>query len=106
MTGDENDRRVGNGAVEFLLKLKPIHSRQVNIRHHTIEIPRVGGLKKFLRAGVRDDLKAGGAELEDESGAHPLVIFNYRDPDASSRSNRIDTVDVFPLDALRSEKRL
>src|SRR5882762_3202508 len=106
MTGNENDRCVWNGAAEFLLKLKTIHSRQVNVRDHTVEILRIGGLEEFLRAGVCDDLEAGGGELEDKGIAHALLILDYRDPDASSRRNSIDVVDVFPRDTLRSDRSL
>src|SRR5712675_2329336 len=102
MTGDENDRCVWNGAVEFLLKLKPVHSRQVDVRHHTIEILHVSGLEKFLRAGVSEDREAGGAELEDESVANPLLIFDYCDPDEPTLSDSLDIVAVFRTATLRS----
>src|SRR5260370_17000672 len=41
MPGHENDRSVGNGAVEFLFKLTPVPSVPLNVRHHTIEVLRI-----------------------------------------------------------------
>ncbi|MGD1028156.1 MAG: hypothetical protein ABR989_10480 [Candidatus Binatus soli] len=106
VTGDENDRCVGNRAVEFLLKLKPIHSRQVNVRHDTIKFLRINGIEKFLSAAVRSDLKAGSAELEEKGLPHPLVIFDYCDPDGSGRLNSFDVLAVFRAAALRSNASL
>src|ERR1019366_2909777 len=70
VTGDENDRCVGNRAVEFLLKLKPVHSWQENVRHDTVKFVRINGLEKFLSRGIRSDLEAGGAELEAKGLPH------------------------------------
>jgi|SRR5208282_130726 len=106
VTSDEYDRRAGNRALEFLLQLKPVHSRQENVRHDTIEFLGISGVEKFFRARVRRDLKTGGAELEDESLPHPLVIFDYRNPDASGRRNSFDFSDFFHAAALRSAKSL
>src|ERR1700720_4502691 len=103
MTGDENDRCVWYGAVEFLLKLKAVHSRQINVRDHAVQILRIGGLEEFLRAGVSDDLEAGGGRLEDKGIAHALLILDYRDPDASSLRSSIEVVNVFSRDTLRSD---
>ncbi|MGB3551823.1 MAG: hypothetical protein WA993_14120 [Candidatus Binatus sp.] len=106
VTGDENDRCVWNRAVEFLLKLKPVHSWQVNVSHDTIKFLRINGLEKFLSRGISGDLKAGGTELEEKGLPHPLVIFDYRDPDGSGRLNSFDVVAVFRAAALRSNASL
>src|ERR1017187_698470 len=102
VTGDENDRCVGYRAVEFLLKLKPVHSWQVNVRYDTIKFLCISGLEKFLSGAVRGDLKAGGAELEEKGLPHPLVIFDYCNPDASGRRNSFDVLAGFRAAALRS----
>src|SRR5271155_1880897 len=95
MTGDENDGGVRKGAVEFLLKLKPVHPRQINVGHDTIESLRINGFEQFFRSGVSSDLEARGAELEGESPAHALVVLDYCDFDPSVGRISCGRVEVF-----------
>lgn len=103
MASDENDRRVGRDAAEFLLKLKSVHPRQENISYDTIKFVRIGRRENFFRSCVRNNLETGGAELKDQCPSRPLVIFNYRDPDSIGCTGSFAVLSIFGAAPLWSD---
>jgi hypothetical protein len=69
--------------MQFRLKLQTTHSRQKIVHHDTIEGACVRDLKKFFGRAMRGNLKACGAELEDQRLPRPLVVFDDRNPDGT-----------------------